>query len=309
MKDNRINAIIAVTALVASVIMVLALSFAIGKWSLGGSHYDLVINFPNATGINPNSGVKFAGADIGRVKSVTLIPRKDQTQDPDTKLYNCIRVVAEINSQYEVDEGVSATIKQDGIGLSAKYVLLTPGPDHDSKALADGAVLQGTLPYDLTNLIQPAGEALQKAKSMLTTLQPVMDRFDRLSSKLDTDLPPLINHADKFLQDGDGVMANLNSPGSRDNITTMLNSLRVSTENLKVVSSNAKAFTATLADKPWRVFWGGNSVKPPSEADVLKSNVVIPLNADVDVNGTTDTPNVPVKKKATTTSAKPTQLN
>jgi hypothetical protein len=65
----------------------------------------------------------------------------------------------------------------------------------------------------------------------------------------------------------------------------MLDSLRVSTENLKVVSTNAKALTATLAEKPWRVFWGGATVKPPSEADILNSNEVIRLKPDVDVNG------------------------
>jgi len=69
----------------------------------------------------------------------------------------------------------------------------------------------------------------------------------------------------------------------------MLNSLRVSTENLKVVSTNAKALTATLAEKPWRVFWGGSTVTPPSEDEILKSNQVIRLKPDVDVNGNSTT--------------------
>jgi hypothetical protein len=80
------------------------------------------------------------------------------------------------------------------------------------------------------------------------------------------------------------VIANFNSPAGRERLNAMLDSLRVSTENLKVVSTNAKALTATLAEKPWRVFWGGPTVKPPPENEILDSNKVIRLKPDVDVN-------------------------
>jgi len=302
MKENKINATIAITTLVAAILMAAALSFAIGKWSWGQTGYQLIIKFPNATGITPNSEVKFAGAHAGRVKAVRLIPRKDQTQDPETKLFNCVEVVAQIDSNIEVGDDVAATIKQDGFGISAKYVLLTPGPNHDSTALTDGAVVQGEMPFDLSDLIQPAGDAMEQAKSLITQLQPIMTRLDTLSQKMDTDLPPLMAHADKFLQDGDSVLGNLNTPDSRQNITEMLASLRVSTENLKVVSTNAKALTATLAEKPWRVFWGGSTIKPPPEDEILKSTEVIRLKPDVEVNPapapSADTTNsAPAKKK------------
>ena len=169
----------------------------------------------------------------------------------------------------------------------AKYVLLTPGPDHNSPALANGDIVQGEMPFDLADLIQPAGDALVQAKSLVTQLQPIMVRLDSLTQKMDTGLPPLMDHADKFLQDGDDVIANFNSPEGRKRLNDMLDSLRVSTENLKVVSTNAKALTATLAEKPWRVFWGGSTVKPPPEDEVLKSTQVIRLKPDVDVNATT----------------------
>ena len=290
MQENKINAIIAIATLIAALLMAAALSFAIGKWSWGNHGYDLIIKFPNATGITPNSEVKYAGAHAGRVKEVRLIARADQTQDPETKMFNCVEVVAEVDSKIEIGEDVAATIKQEGFGISAKYVLLTPGPDHDSKPLVDGSVVQGEMPFDLSDLIQPAGDALEQAKALVTKLQPVMDRLDVLSQKMSTSLPPLMDHADKFLQDGDGVIANFNSPAGRERLNAMLDSLRVSTENLKVVSTNAKALTATLAEKPWRVFWGGPTVKPPPEDEILKSNQVIRLKPHVDVNaGTSST--------------------
>ena len=298
MQENRINATIAITTLVAAVLMAAALSLAIGKWSWGQSGYQLVIKFPNATGITPNSEVKYAGAHAGRVKEVRLIPRQDQTQDPASKLFNCVEVVLQVDNKIQIGEDVAATIKQDGFGISAKYVLLTPGPDHDSKALVDGSVVQGEMPFDLSDLIQPAGDALEKANSLVTQLQPMVTRLDSLTQKMDTSLPPLMDHADKFLDDGDTVLSNFTTPDGRRRLNDMLDSLRVSTENLKVVSTNAKALTATLAEKPWRVFWGGETVKPPSEDTVLKSNQVIRLKPDVDVNGSMPTTNnVPPAKR------------
>lgn len=290
MPENTSNKLIATATVIAAILMCAALSFAIGKWSWGNHGYQLTIKFPNATGITPNSEVKYAGAHAGRVKEVRLIPRADQTQDPGTSLFNCVEVIVDVDSKLEIGSDVAATIKQDGFGIAAKYVLLTPGPDHNSKALVDGDTVQGEMPFDLSDLIQPAGDALTQAKALVTQLGPVLNRLDGLSQKLDGSLPPLIDHADKFLQDGDSVIANFNTPESRARLNDMLNSLRVSTENLKVVSTNAKALTATLAVKPWRVFWGGPTVLPPSEDQILKSNQVLRLKPDVDVNAESSAP-------------------
>jgi ABC-type transporter Mla subunit MlaD len=290
MKDNRINALIAGLALVAAVLMCAALSFAIGKWSFGTPGNTYTIKFPNATGITPNSEVKFAGAHAGKVTEIHLIPRKDQDEDPHTGLFNCVEVVVSVDKSLELGSDVAATIKQDGFGISPKYVLLTPGPDHDSPDLADNATLQGEMPFDLSDLIQPAGEALSQAKVLITQLEPTLKQLGPIMTRMNkiTDqLQPMIGHADKLMQDGDSVLGNFNTPEGRQRIQEMMSSLAVATENLKVVSYNAKALTATLAAKPWRVFWGGATVPPPSETQALDSNQVIHLKPDVQVNPST----------------------
>ena len=301
MKDTQINALIAISTVVAAVIMLGALSLAIGKWSLGGGRHELIVKFPNASGINANSEVKFAGSPCGRVKAVRVIARKDQTMDPLTKQYNCIEVVCDIDPDLEIGQDVEVTIKQDGLGIAAKYILLTPGPDHDSQDLADGAEVQGIAPFELTDLLQPAGEALDQAKALVTRLGPMLDRLDVLSTSLQANLPPLMTHADKLLRDGDGVLANLNTPQDRDRINNVLANLRITTDNLKVVSYNTKALTATLAQKPWRVFWGGSTVQPPSEEQAMKSSTTIPLKPDVEVSSSKTPPSSSsdtVEKKA-----------
>jgi virulence factor Mce-like protein len=284
MKENRSNMIIALTSVAAAVLMCAALSFAIGKWSFGNNGNKITIKFPNANGITPNAQVKLAGVPVGSVTAIYPIPRKEQDQDPKSGLWNCVDVVIDLNKDVEVGKDVDVTIKQDGFGISAKYVLFTPGPDHDSPALADNDVIQGEPPFDLSDLIQPAGEALTQARQLVEKLGPALDKLEDLGDKMSTQLPPLMTNANKFLTDGDAVLANFNTPDGKRRLNDLLNSLRVSMENLKVVTSNAKALTATLAEKPWRVIWGGSTVKPPPEDAVLDSNKVIRLKPDVDVN-------------------------
>jgi ABC-type transporter Mla subunit MlaD len=296
MKDSRINAFIAGTALVAAVLMAAALSYAIGKWSFGNSGTTYVLKFPNATGITPNAEVKFAGAPCGRVKELRLIAPKDQDQDPKTNLYNCIEVVIDVNKGIEIDNGVEASIKQDGIGIAPRYILLMPGPDHNSGPLADNSVVQGEMPFDLADLLQPAGEALTQAKVLIGELQPalakvgpMMTRLDKLTDQLQPMLGQtgkLLNHADKLMTDGDSVIGTINTPEGRQRLQDIVASLAVSTENLKVVSYNAKALTATLAQKPWRVFWGGSTAPPVPENQALQADKVIHVKPDVQVNPT-----------------------
>jgi phospholipid/cholesterol/gamma-HCH transport system substrate-binding protein len=290
MKENKINAAIAITTVLAAILMAAALSFAIGKWSFGNSGYKVTVNFPNATGIDANAQVKLAGVIVGRVTDIHIIPRKDQDKDKKNGMTNCVAVVLDIDKDVEVGQDVSATIKQDGFGIAAKYVLLTPGPDPNSLALVDNATLQGDPPYDLSDLIQPAGDALMQAKQMIDQLQPTMTKLGSLTDTLNTNLPGLTANANKFLVNGNDLLGEFNTPEGKKRLNDMLDSLRVSTENLKVVSSNAKALTATLAQKPWRVFWGGSTITPPTEDDVLGSSKVIRLKPDVDVNNDSSAP-------------------
>jgi len=118
-------------------------------------------------------------------------------------------------------------------------VLLTPGPSHDSPALVAGDVVQGEMPFDLSDLIQPAGEALTRRKQLVTQLGPVLTRLDCMSKKLEVDLPPLVTNANKFLVDGDAVVANFNPPESRERLTDARQPA-VSSENLKVVSTTRR---------------------------------------------------------------------
>ena len=148
-NEQKSNAFIAFSAVIAALVMAAALSLAIGKWSFGNSSYPIYIRFPNAVGVDPNTSVKFAGANVGRVASVQLIPRREQVPDPLTNQFNAIRLKLQIDQGVEIGQDSIVTIKQDGVGIAPKYILISAGPDHDSPVLAGGEEIQGRVPYDL----------------------------------------------------------------------------------------------------------------------------------------------------------------
>jgi len=353
MKETKMNAGIAITAMVAAVLMTLALSFSIGKWSLHGSAHTFTVVFPSASGISANSEVKLAGAPIGRVKVIKLIPLEEQTQDPLTKLYNSVAVIVEVAPTAQVQQDCTATIRQDGIGLSPQYLLFTPGRNHEATLLENGATIQGQAPVDMSGLVQTASNTMLKAGALIDEMQPAMEQLKTLSGTMNDRLPPFLEKTEVLVDNLNGMLASITDPNDRDKLkklianldffavkggTTLIKAdatldrldpaldqlktlsgtmndhlpnlltrteklvdnangfvstvgtpeqeeklrklitnLNVVSENLKVVTANAQALTATLAQAPWRLVWGGKTVQPPTAEEVLKSDKPIPV--------------------------------
>lgn len=353
MKGNKINTAIALITLGAAVLMTIALSFAIGKWSLYSNDHTFTIVFPSASGLSAQSEVKLAGAPIGRVKVIKLIPLNEQIEDPSTGLYNAVAVVIDVSPTAQVQQECTATIRQDGIGLSPEYLLLTPGRNHQAKLLDSGAILQGQSPLDLSGLVQTASNTMLKADALIDDMRPAMAQMKTLSETMNEHLPPFLGKTETLVDNLNGFLSSISSPDDRDKLkrlitnldifavkgnttlgkadatldhldpaidqlktlsTTMndhlpvllpkterlvdnangfistvgtpeqqekirklITNLGVVTDNLKVVTANAQALTATLAQEPWRLVWGGKTVPPPSADIVLKSDKPIPL--------------------------------
>jgi ABC-type transporter Mla subunit MlaD len=57
----------------------------------------------------------------------------------------------------------------------------------------------------------------------------------------------------------------------------LLEELRVVSQNLKVLSTYAKGMSATLAEKPSRLIWGGRTGTLPTEQEILQSKEPVPV--------------------------------
>src|SRR6185436_17336097 len=61
-------------------------------------------------------------------------------------------------------------------------------------------------------------------------------------------------------------------------LAKILEELRVVSQNLKVITTHAKTLTATLAEKPSRLIWGGGKKNElPAEKEILESKQPFPV--------------------------------
>ena len=256
---------IAISVIISAVVLVTTLTLILGHWEFNPSRRTVTAFFPSCTGVELNSPVRYAGAQVGRVLSIAVVPRSEQKQS-DGKYYY-VKVAMGIDRSVEIGEDALFEIKQDGV-LGAKFVAVTPVAP-DSPLLADNAVVLGSAPIDIMDLAGPG-------KDLLAKLGPVADHLAQLTGDLDQSVPGLIVKVDAFLGDGDKLLASVGSEENRERLADLLANLRVVSDNLKVVSTNAKAFTATLGERPWRLLFGGKPNTLPSEQEILSSDKPIP---------------------------------
>ena len=245
MKETKLNAAVAIMALVAALLMTLALSFAIGKWSLSSKVHTFTVVFPSASGISANSEVKLAGAPIGRVKVINLIPLEQQTQDPLTQLYNSVAVIVEVAPTAQIQEECSVTICQDGIGIAPPYLLITPGRNHEAKLLANGSTLQGEPPADMAGLVQSASNTLLKVDALVDEMQPAMVELKTLSATMNEQLPPFMGKSEKLVDNMNGMISSLSTPDDPDKLRKLIANLDL----VAVKGSNTLGKVDTTLDR------------------------------------------------------------
>jgi phospholipid/cholesterol/gamma-HCH transport system substrate-binding protein len=121
MKRNIIE-----TALGAVVLLVaigfLFFAFRATGLTSGGSGYEVIAEFDDATGIVPGADVRMSGVKIGTVLSQSL--------DPETYFAN---VVMSIDDSIKLPTDTSARIVAEGL-LGGNYVSLDPGADEETIA-------------------------------------------------------------------------------------------------------------------------------------------------------------------------------
>lgn len=265
--------LIATAVIAGALLFIAALSYSIGKLRFAGGQKRVYIWVESAAGIVPNTQVKFAGAPIGRVETIKVLPRKDQEMNGHG-LY-CVVIGAVIDGKVEVGNDVIASIRQDGM-LGSNYISFKP-VSKDSPLLPDDAILKAVPTADI-NDITNSGEAL------ITKLIPVVDNLQGISTVLNSSLPSLTENMNEVMDEANSLLKITTTPENKERLTKLLANLSVITDNMKVVTTNAKALTATLAQTPWRMVWGGKTNPIPPESEVLKSDKPIPIKNVIEVN-------------------------
>jgi ABC-type transporter Mla subunit MlaD len=260
---------VALIVIACSLLLFLALAFALTGKTLGAPSRPLRVNFHDATGVNLGSQVKFAGAIAGKVSSIRMLTQEERTNSGDP--LNAIQLLLAINSGVPpLPSDISVSIAADTL-LSDKFVLLSGGSS-TSAALPPDAVLQGISPTTFDKLTREMdaaidslrgmlggtkGEAgdifaqirllLSEAQGLITGAHPVV----RDAQSLLTEARPVVQDAAALTSDARELIAENKAPLSQairqlDQSASALEKLATSGNNL--VANNEKKLNAALAD-------------------------------------------------------------
>ena len=302
-NKNHSDWAVALTVIVCSAVLLVALLFALSGKALGRPARTICANFHDVTGISLNAAVKYAGATAGKISGIRMLSPAERlaTGDP----LNAVQVSLALNKNVPaLPSDIEVSVAADTL-LSDKFILLDGGSPA-APALADGAVVQGVTPTNFDKLARDVDGAIEGLRGMLHGTQgETGDIFERLRTLL-RDTQALVSEARPVVEDakalasdarqliadnkesitravvrldkaataieqlaarGDSLFVN-----NERKITFTLSDFRVTAENLKVTSTYAKFLIRSLAQRPSQLLWG-NSRPPllPSEQEILQA--------------------------------------
>jgi ABC-type transporter Mla subunit MlaD len=316
MKKNASDYIIALTVIACSLVLLGALTYALGGWKPAGSGRTLEVDFIDVTGVKLHSEVRYAGAPAGQVTNIRLLSEEERNALPDVQRKNAVRVSLALNRELPaLPQDVVVAISSDTL-LSDKFVALTGG-SVEAPRLADGALLQGRSGGSIDELINSLGPFLKNAENAIAGIEPLFaktgEAVDAVKLGVNDVLPKvsavaaslqmtsssadaLLKRADKLIEDNAGeVKADLvelrtslaKMQETFKSATTLLSrtdkhldarmqELGVILQNLKVVSTHAKAFTQAIGERPNRVIFGSKVQPLTPEAVILRTSRPVP---------------------------------
>jgi ABC-type transporter Mla subunit MlaD len=311
MKDKNFNDwAVALAVIACSILLLLALAFALSGRTMGQPSGTLRINFHDITGISLGSQIKYAGAIAGKVSGIRMLSSKERADSGDP--LNAIQVALALNSGVPpLSADITASIAADTL-LSDKFILLSGGSSNSPPLPAD-AVLQGISPIAFDKLsrdIDVTIEGLRNAlngtegephdfferlrllltetQSLLTEARPVIEDAKALAAdarQLVADNRIPISQAVSQLANSASAFEKLAASGNRlvvnneKKLTATISDFKVTSENLKITATYAKILIRSLSQRPSQLIWG-NSKPPvlPSEQEILRSSAPLPAN-------------------------------
>jgi ABC-type transporter Mla subunit MlaD len=189
MKTFRADFLVAALVILCSVVMLAALSLAVSGAHLTRPQATLTIDLPSAVGLDKQAEVRYAGASVGRIRSVRPLTDDERLQvSPEC----AIRVVADIHhSLPQLRVGTTASITADTV-LGEKYLNLEPGPV-TNPGIAPGTILYAKRSASLDEVMTAGKQLLDQANDLIaknqeafnkivTDLRVVLDNFKVIST-------------------------------------------------------------------------------------------------------------------------------
>jgi len=199
---------IALTVVVCSAILFLALAFALQGNPFSRPSRTLRVQLPDITGVQVSSLVKYAGATAGSIHSVRMLTPEERAASGNPA--NAIEITLALNNNVPaLSSGLLASIASDTL-LSDKFILLSGG-DPKAPPLANGALIAGIAPVTFDALLRDLSDSLAMIRQLFGSsgsgnLDGILPRIDALLAELDS----TVKLAQGFVDNGNGLIANAN---------------------------------------------------------------------------------------------------
>lgn len=195
---------------------------------VGDKGYPVTAVFNQVNGLKEGNLVRYAGVEVGRVKSVQVVP-------------DGVAVILTINSGVKIPEGAKFTIGTDGL-LGEKYVNIIP-PPNSSGFIPPGAVVRGEMPQDLDRLIATANRVLIDIQKLVQSLNDVLgDENVKASLKDSAVNARAITDNLKIMS---AVLARMAETNEAD-VGTMVTNLKYMSGSLRDVTARVDKMVANL---------------------------------------------------------------
>jgi ABC-type transporter Mla subunit MlaD len=271
---------IALTVIACSAVLFFALVFALQGNPFANPSRTLRAQFPDITGIQSSSLVKYAGAVAGSVHAVRMLTPEERAASSNPA--NAIEIIIALNPNVPaLSDGLVASVAADTL-LSDKFVLLSGG-NPKGAPLANGAVIASIAPVTFDAILRDLSGMLAKMRQIFGSLDAsggggldgILPKVDALLAQLNqtvvqangliTNGNGLITHANGLVDNGDGLIVNANGliadgrtllSTNKEPINRLIAQLATAADSLdqlarradKLVKDNEKNITATAGD-------------------------------------------------------------
>ena len=257
-------------------VMLLVMTFAVGKYEFGDKGYTIVTTFDSVAGIDEKAVVRMAGVKVGSVEKVELIDSK-------------ARLTLRIWPDVLINRGSKAVIRTMGL-LGEKYVEIVPGPlpksnphpPDRSSYFQEGEEIRVTVsPSDIDRLITQLNDISDDIKSVTTALRQAFGGEKGASSMEDilADLRSTMANVEDFSQtlrsDGSELVMRLNEMAESINgvVAENRDNLKVTMENVREASRNAELALASIDNIARKIERGEGTLGKLVTDDSMYTNI------------------------------------
>ncbi len=211
-KETKVGAL----ALVAGVILYLGFNFLKGTDVFSGIN-TYYVRYKNVDGLVASNAVMLNGLQIGKVKSIALLPKNN----------NELLVTLAINGNIQINVGSVASLADNGF-LGGKNINLYLG--NNNKFIENGDTLIGKTEVGISALIK------EKTLPVMSNVDTLVNQLKNIATKFDsTGL-----YINKLLKNSDRAITSLNG--------SISGTIAENRASLKGITTNMNTLTASLIE-------------------------------------------------------------